>query len=421
MEFISYTITKMDRLLLLMPTHTYRAGAFIEAAEQLGLSVVVGSEAEHVLATRIPDRYLKLDFQDLEDSTDRIVEFAERWPIQTVISPEDDAVTLAAMASDALGLTHNKVSAVLAARNKFLMREILAKAGLPSPWYKRFSIVDDPEMVAHEVPYPCVLKPLSLSASRGVIRANNDIQFIEAYRQVVNLLERPEVAAQEGPMAQFVLVEDYLPGKEVALEGLVSDGHLQVLAIFDKPDPLEGPYFEETIYVTPSRHPKALQDAIVEATAKGVSAIGIEDGPLHAELRFNDQGVWIVEIAPRSIGGYCSRTLRFSNGLSLEALILQHAFGMGVDSIRREPSASGVMMIPIPEAGILRKVENKERAEIVPGVDEILLAIPPGQTVTPLPEGNQYLGFIFARGETPAEVEEALRVAHQQLNFVIKP
>jgi biotin carboxylase len=411
----------MNRLLLLMKTHTYRAGAFLDAAEKLGVPVVIGSEQVHVMAAIQPDRHLALDFQDLETATDTVVEFAREHPLSAILAPEDDGVLLAAMASDALQLSNNQVQAVAAARNKYLMRQVLEGAGLATPWCRRFPVTADPAEIAGQVPYPNVVKPLSLSGSRGVIRTDNPPEFHAAFARVAGILSQPEVGAQQGVMAQFILVETYIPGIEVAVEGLLTAGQLQVLTVFDKPDPLEGPFFEETIYVTPSRLPAQHQEALIDAVAAGAEALGITDGPVHAELRLNNDGIWLIEIAPRSIGGHCAGALRFEKGESLETLILRQALGQDVTGLKRENTAAGVMMIPIPQAGELQQILGQEHAKAVPGVDEILLTIPIGQRVLPPPEGNQYLGFIFARAKSPAAVEAALRAAHARLEFIISP
>lgn len=409
----------MHRLLLLMTTTTYRASQFLEAARRLDVPVVVGSDREQALAAANPAGYLTLDFQMPEKATGVIVEFAKQYPIQAVVSADDDGVILAAMAAAALGLPHNAVEAVIAARNKHRMREVLAAAGLPSPRCEIVSIHEDPYDVAARVSLPCVVKPLFLSASRGVIRADDSAQFAAAFERLSALLRRPEVAAQGGALAQQILVETFIPGAEVALEGILLEGKLRVLALFDKPDPLEGPFFEETIYVTPSRLPASLQQAIGTCTEDALRALGLHRGPVHAELRLNDQGPWVLEVAPRSIGGLCSRALRFGEGISLEELILRDAMGLEVVSLERERQAAGVMMIPIPQAGVLREVRGQDAARRVRGIEEIRITIPVGQEVVPLPEGTRYLGFIFARDKTPDRVEAALRRAHQELIFHI--
>jgi biotin carboxylase len=274
-------------------------------------------------------------------------------------------------------------------------------------------------MAARGVAFPCVVKPLRLSASRGVIRANNIDQFIAAVRRISTLL-RDDVAAR-GDAAENVLAEEYVPGLEVALEGLLVAGRLHVLALFDKPDPLEGPFFEETIYVTPSRLPDPTQQRIAKVTSDACAALGLADGPVHAELRVNDAGPWIIEVAARTIGGLCSRTLRFGTGMTLEEIVLRHALRWPIDSLQRETRAAGVMMIPIPRAGRLQAVHGREVAEQVAGVVEVAITIPVGQDVVPLPEGWQYLGFIFTRAAEPADAESALRQAHARLSFDIAP
>jgi biotin carboxylase len=411
----------MYRVLLLMTTTTYRASAFLEAARHLHVPVVVGSERPQALAVANPGGHLTLDFSAPEEAARTVVAFARDDPISAVIAADDDGVILAAMASAALGLPHNPVGAVAAARNKYRMRQVLAEAGIPCPRFERFSIHHDPAGVARRVSYPCVVKPLALSASRGVIRADDPEQFVAAFHRLVAILRRPEVAILGGRSAQELLVESFVPGAEVALEGLLTDGKLRVLALFDKPDPLDGPFFEETIYVTPSRFPVAVQEAIAACTANVAAALGLRQGPVHAELRVNDQGSWMLEIAPRSIGGLCSRTLRFDSEISLEELILRQALGLDVEAFERERQAAGVMMIPIPQAGILRQVLGQEEAKRVAGVEDLRLTIPLGQEVIPVPEGSKYLGFIFARGETPDAVEVALREAQRRITFTITP
>jgi hypothetical protein len=411
----------MQRLLLLMMTTTYRAHAFLEAARRLDVPVTVGSERSQVLAEANPAGHLTLDFSAPAEAIRTIVEFARLYPLGGVIAADDEGVILAAMAAAALGLSHNAVEAVAAARNKYRMRQILSAAGIPCPRFWRFPIDGDPVAMAHHVEYPCVLKPLSLSASRGVIRADDPAQFVAAFERLVAILERPEVARSASRSAQDLLVERFIPGPEMAVEGLLTDGNLRVLALFDKPDPLDGPFFEETIYVTPSRLPGAVQHQIAACTAAVASALGLQHGPVHAELRVSPQGPWLLEIAPRSIGGLCSRALRFSDGLTLEELLLRHAIGLDVTALERERLASGVMMIPIPHAGILEQVTGQEDAKQTAGIEDIRLTIPIGQEVVPLPEGSRYLGFIFARAHTPASVESALREAHRRLTFIITP
>lgn len=411
----------MPRLLLLLPTRTYRAHDFMEAADRLGVDVVVGSEHKQALADLVPGKTLALDLVNPEFATETILTFAQDYLLDGVLGVDDDTTILGAMASKALSLPHNNVSAVKATRNKHRLRTLLSQAGLLSPPFSLFDIADDPEKAAQQVPFPCVVKPLCLSASRGVMRANDPEQFASAFRRLVALLQTSDVVERRDPLARHILVEGFIPGVEVALEGILVNGELTVLALFDKPDPLEGPYFEETLYITPSRLPEAVQADIAQCTARAARAIGLHEGPVHAELRVNDHGAWLIEMAARSIGGLCSRTLRFGTGMSLEEVILLQAMGKDVGAFTRDRLAAGVMMIPIPHHGILRAIHGQEDARQVPHIESLEITMPIGQEVIPLPEGAQYLGFLFARAETPEIVEAALRDAHRRLTFVIEP
>ncbi len=410
----------MSRLLLLIPTTTYRTEAFVKAAHGLGVDVVVASDRPNALQDGLPDSLLTLDFSKPDVTAREMAAFARHHPIDGVVPVDDPTTVVGAAIAQALGLPSNSVESAQAALNKSVMRKLLTKAGVPSPRYWLFTLDDDPALVANTVPYPVVLKPTILSASRGVIRADDPAQFVNAFRRIGAILRTPEVVAM-GEGARQILVEEFVPGMEVALEGLLFKGDLQVLALFDKPDPLDGPFFEETIYVTPSRLPAATQAAIADCTAAAAQALGLREGPVHAELRLNESGPWIVEVAARSIGGLCSRTLRFGTGMSLEELIIRHALGMEIASMERERKPAGVMMIPIPQSGTLQEIRGREEAERIPGIEEIKITIPIGQAVIPLPEGMKYLGFIFARDETPERVETALREAHRRLTFIMTP
>jgi biotin carboxylase len=407
------------RLLLLVPTTTYRAEDFVDAARRLDVDLVVAAEKPNTMAAALPDHLLTLPFDDPAAAASLMREYARARPIDAVV-PVDDATTVVGAAiGEALGLRANKPAAVSATRDKQSMRETLARAGVRQPAFAVFSITDDPKAVATGVSYPCVLKPLVLSASRGVIRADTAAEFADAWQRIAAILAEADVQAL-GQGARKILVEDFVPGFEVALEGMLTDGRLTTLAIFDKPDPLDGPFFEETIYVTPSRLPPETQQAIAGCAAQAAGALGLSDGPIHVELRINDAGPWLIELAARSIGGLCSRTLSFGTGMSLEEIILRHALGWPIASLEREHPAAGVMMIPIPRGGVLGRVNGIESARAVPGIEEVTISMHVGQHIVPLPEGGAYLGFIFSRAATPAEAEASLRRAHALLDFTIR-
>ena len=407
------------RVLLLMPATTYRAADLIEAGARLGIGVAVGTDRHQALESVAPGGVFTLDFHDSVAALARIREFAREFPLAGVVGIEDETTVLAAEASRALGLPHNPLPAVRAARDKHRTRQLLRQAGLRVPRYWKLAVSEDPVRAAQRVDYPCVLKPLFLSASRGVIRADDARSFVGAFDRIARLLRDPEVRAKGGDSVYSILVESYIPGEEVAVEALLTNGRLRLLALFDKPDPLVGPFFEETIYVTPSRHPLPVQEQILQTAERSAVALGLREGPIHAELRVNERGTWPLEVAARSIGGLCSRTLRFGTGASLEELILRHALGMDGADLRPDEGAAGVMMIPIPRPGRLERFGGIEAARSVPGVEQVVQSIPRGQELVPLPEGSRYLGFIFARGEDPGGVEEALRQAHRRLEIIV--
>ncbi len=408
----------MDRLLLLLPTTTYRTQDFLDAARTLGVDIVCASEKPSTFEAHAPDNLLTLDFADPDAAAARVADLTSRRPLSAVVGVDDLTTVAAAAIAERLGLRGSAVAAVAAARDKYQMRQCLAAGGVPIPRFRRIALKDDPFLAARGVAFPCVLKPLALSASRGVIRANNVDQFIAAFRRIAALLQRGDVEVS-GDAGQFLLAEQYLPGVEVALEGLLMGGALHTLALFDKPDPLEGPFFEETLYVTPSRLPADAQRAIERVAGAACVALGLTEGPVHAELRVNDAGPWVLEVAARSIGGLCSRTLRFGTGMTLEEIILRQALGWPIASLTRERRPAGVMMIPIPRGGRLQAVRGTEAAGAVPGIEEVTITAHAGQDLVPLPEGWHYLGFVFARADTPDAVEAALRDAHARLTFDI--
>jgi biotin carboxylase len=398
---------------LLLPTTTYRTTAFVEAARQIGVELTVASEQASTFEGTNPAGLLTLDFKNPERAADDVHVFARKQPIQGVVGVDDDTAIVAATIAARLKLKGNPTEAAKAARDKHQQRELLAKARVPIPRFMLRRLDEDPATIARSVTFPCVLKPLRLSASRGVMRADNVQGFINAQKRLNAILCEPE--------ASF-LVEEFIPGYEVALEGLVVNRRLHVLAIFDKPDPLDGPFFEETIYVTPSTVPAGLQSSIRDCAERAIRALGITEGPVHAELRYNENGPWLIELAARPIGGRCSAVLRFGDKrISLEEIILRHALGMALPSLQRERLAAGVMMIPIPGAGTLQEVSGVAEAKAVPLVEDVQITAHPGERLVPFPEGSRYPGFIFARGDTPSAVDAALRAAHRKLTFTLLP
>jgi D-alanine-D-alanine ligase-like ATP-grasp enzyme len=440
----------MTRVLVLATTTGYQTRAFGEAAEQLGVELVFATDRCHLIEDPWQDGAVPIRFYDEDASVAAILKAAEAAPIDGLLVVGDRPTVIAARVAEALGMPWHPPAAAAIARNKRLTRERLRDAGLPTPWFVDIPIQSpipnpqSPLTIPFQSPipnpqsplYPCVVKPVALSGSRGVMRANDEGELAAALERLRALMRSPEVRAERNDAHDVVIVEGFIPGREYAVEALMHSGELHVLAIFDKPDPLDGPFFEETIYLTPSAASEADQRAIVEAIASAARAIGLHHGPIHAECRVNRPtgseraDVYVLEVAARPIGGLCARALRFAAPLSsavpgspcpLEELLLRHALGEDVRAWRRERDASGVMMIPIPRRGIYRGVEGAGAARAVPHVDEVQITAKADQLLLPLPEGASYLGFIFARAGGSADVDRALRAAHAQLRFAIDP
>ena len=480
------------RILLITPPGSYRVHAYLEAARDLGIAMVVASEGEHSLVPGIGDG-LRVDLADAGTVMEQVLSAHRDRPIAGVVATDDATVELANRVAAALGLAHNAPSAARITRRKDLARAALAQAGLPVPAMRRVDLRDPLGPQLAGVEFPCVVKPLALSASRGVIRAD-DPRGLEAACRRAGAIAAAAIGASAGvsggpietpPSLQFgqgpheaplgarasrpqwaagppssmragrrharaprprsgtrlagpnqgvagdstadderhtLLVESFIPGPEIALEGMLAGGELSVLSIFDKPDPLDGPFFEETIYVTPSRLPPPVRSLAAMRVREGCAAYGLTEGPIHAELRIHDGDAWIIEIAGRTIGGDCARLFTFGSGAGLEHLVLQRALGRVPDApFRGAGRAAGVLMLPTPRAGTLRRVEGVMAASRIPGIREVSITVREGYELTPLPEGGTYLGFVFALGEDPAGVEASLRRAQEAIRVVVAP
>jgi hypothetical protein len=422
----------VKRVLLLATTTGYQTRMFGDAAERLGVELVFATDRCDVLEDPWRDRAIPVRFHDEEASVDTILEHLAHQPdnpIRGVLVVGDRPTVVAAMTARELRIPGHQPPAAAVSRNKLFTRERLRDCDLLRPWFFPTSVNADPRELARMIEYPCVIKPLTLSASRGVMRADDRMAFVEKFERLRALLTSPEVRTERLPdegAYDTILVEGFIDGWEFALEGIMHHGALNALALFDKPDPLDGPFFEETIYVTPSTAPDAMQWDILDAVSRAAAAIGLTHGPIHAECRVNNRGVYILEVAARPIGGLCARSLRFQKKdegplASLEEVLLRHALGESPGDWRREASASGVMMIPIPHRGVYRSVTGIDRARAVPGIDDLQITAKTDQVLVPLPEGSSYLGFIFAHAATPDAVERALRDAHAELQFAIDP
>jgi ATP-grasp domain-containing protein/L-aminoacid ligase-like protein len=422
----------MSRILLLSTTTGYQLRSFDDAAAKLGVELIFGTDRCHRLDDPWQDRAIAVRFHDDEQSMRAIEEFARERRFDGVVAVGDRPPVLAARVAERLGLRGNPPEAAAASASKFETRTRLSAAGLRAPWFRRVPLPDHGRIALDDfrVQFPCVVKPIGLSGSRGVIRADTPSQLDYAIGRVRALLARKDVRALRTGLEDALMIEAYIDGRELAIEGVLTRGELQVFAIFDKPDPLDGPFFEETIYVTPSALPSEVQHDIGHEVQRAAAALGLVHGPVHAECRLTPAGPVMLEVAARPIGGLCARVLRFvpptaltgpadGDEHSLEELLLRHTIGENVTAYLREPAAAGVMMIPIPKRGIFRRVSGEEAARAVDFVEDVRITAKADQLIEPLPEGGSYLGFIFARAPRPRQAEAALRAAHRELRFTI--
>jgi len=428
------------RVLLFATTTGYQTRAFGEAAERLGVDLVFATDRCDMIEDPWGDHAMAIRFYDEAASVATIMAAAERTPIDGVMVVGDRPTVIAARVMKALGLPGHPRSAAAVARNKQATREHFKAAGLLTPAFIEGTLKDEPE---HFMPvgFPMVVKPLALSGSRGVMRVDDEGGLTAALSRIKGLLASADIRAERHDAHKLLLAEQFIDGREFAVEGLMNRGSLDVLAIFDKPDPLDGPFFEETLYITPSQASYNRQADIVRTVTEAANALGLYHGPVHAECRVNSRGVFVLEVAARPIGGLCARALRFVRRaspdrsarpgvgsqlaagaeISFEELLLRHALGEESTEWQREPKASGVMMIPIPRRGIYRGAAGIDEARAVPDIVDVRLTAKLDQVLVPLPEGSSYLGFIFARANAAADVDRALRAAHGCLTFTIDP
>jgi hypothetical protein len=433
------------RVLLLATTTGYQVRSFGEAAQKLGIELVFATDRCDRLEDPWWDEAIPIRFHDEERSLSAMLHVVRERPISGILAVGDRPTQVASALAGSLGMPGHPPEAAAAARNKLAFRAALDRAGLPCPGFVALPLDADIAAVAPHMHYPCVVKPIALSGSRGVIRADDAQELVAAFERVRALLMSAAVRAERDIGVETILVEAFMRGREYAVEALLEHGRLRTLAIFDKPDPLNGPFFEETIYVTPAGLSADSEARVLRAIADAAAAVGLHHGPVHAECRVNDTGVYVLEVAARPIGGLCSRALRFTasppsdvplrarqasplpparadaseQSISFEELLLRHAIGEDVSGYAREQQASGVMMIPIPRRGIFKGVAGEEAARAVGYVHDLRITAKVDQVLVPLPEGSSYLGFIFARAPTPDAVVAALRAAHARLDFRI--
>ncbi|ORU91357.1 MAG: hypothetical protein A6F72_02070 [Cycloclasticus sp. symbiont of Poecilosclerida sp. N] len=405
----------MRSVLLIAPHNSYRIHAYIEAAGHLGIKLVVASQSEYSLVSAVADG-IQINFSDDAVSLERILDADQQHHFKAIISSDDGGVRLAAKVAKALGLSANDSDSAELTRRKDMARERLKACGVPVPDFRTVDLLKPILQQIFDLAYPVVIKPLAMSGSKGVIRANDQQECVSALNRVEKIIQYVSNADER----HKVLIESYIEGKEIAYEGLLHRGQLNLLTIFDKPDAMEGPFFEETYYVTPTRLSSKEQALATARVAETCKAYGLREGPVHAELRLQNDEAYIIEMASRTIGGDCADVLKFGLNIGLEELVLLQALGKPIETPALDNSV-GVLMIPIPSQGVLRRVEGINRAKKVTYIIDIGISVREGYELVPLPEGSSYLGFIFAKAPTAKLVESALRQACSCLTILIAP
>ncbi|MBS1256004.1 MAG: Alanine--anticapsin ligase [Deltaproteobacteria bacterium] len=405
-------------VILIIPSASYRSNAFMNAADKLDLKILVVTDNSQVFSDQFPDNIITMNFDHWTEKLDEISEWSDRFNLMAVIGVDEESILLAAIFSQYLGIEHNSIESVMRTKNKLLMRFELKKARMNCPWFRSFSIEKLPDDIIEEINFPCVIKPTFLSASQGVLRVNNEQEFKEGFQILTDLLSQKKIKKRGGEEANYIMVEEYIPGNEVSIEGIVSQGKLKILAIFDKPEPLEGPTFEETIFVTPTTLSGSMQSSLYETAQQAMETLGIVKGPVHIEVRINSNGNYILECASRSIGGMCSKILEFQGGMSLEELILRSSLGRNIEKSNLSDTAKGVMMMPIKNSGKLKEMRGVEEAISVDGITDLQITIKPGEMLDPLPKGDRYLGFLFAEGKNQEMVIKDLKNAWSKIEVV---
>jgi len=406
--------TVSPSVLFILPSASYRIPDFIDAAHELGVDVRVATEGHQTLADEMGDRLIPIDLHDSRGAADDIVQAGHQRRFDAIVPVDDQGVIVAALAGEALGLPHNPVRAATATRDKAALRRSLAGT-VRQPEFRVVTTGDGVQEAAGSIGYPVVIKAVSLSASVGVIRVDDASAARDAHDTVRRIL-----AERGAPADQPLLVERFVDGTEVSVDGLVHDGTWTTLAIFDKPLPMPGPHFDETLFVTPSRLESAIVSEIEAIAADAAEALGIVTGPVHAEVRVDGRGAVLIELAARTIGGLCGRALRFGlRATPIEQLVIRNALGERLRGTRRESTASGVAMLPVPRAGVLRAIGGVEAAGAVEHIHAVDITARLGERIRPLPFEGTYLGFVFARAGTPAAVEAALLAALDELDLEI--
>lgn len=361
--------------------------------------------------------------QPPEQAIEQALRLHEQTSIGAVLGYEEDATLTVAHIAAALGLPAHPVAAAEAALDKPMMKQRFAAAGIPAADFIVAADEDEAVAWAEAGGYPVVVKPCRGSASQGVIRANDEHTLRQAYRRLRRIIRDHELDNGGRPPSAH-LVERYLPGSELSCELLLQYGAPEVITEFGKPLPLTGPYFEESIYLTPPALGAALRREVHELSMAAAKALGFYHGPAHCEIRLTPDGPKVLEIAGRLLGGACAGSFRDRLGEDLDALLLRSALGerITLPAPADDAPTVGALMIPVPGEGRVVAVRGDDGARRVPGVRDVSLQTEPGEIVVPFPEQACYaVGFVSASGPDEAAVVGSLGQAAAQISLELTP
>ncbi len=393
----------MKKLLLVIPENSYKSNDFVVAAEKLGIDFLIITDSEQV-SSKFSDTVIINKF-DAELNKNNLKKLKD---VTHVLPVDHSALKFSGYLVDLLEVKGNKLESINLSMNKYESRKIFNSLLDIKVNNEIIKNIDDVNTFINKNG-TSVLKPIYGTASKSVLKINN----VEKNKEQIEKL-------MQDCFDQDLVIEEYIDGKEYALEGTIINSELKKIVIFDKPVEYKHPYFEESIYITPSELSSEAEKRVVSIVDKACKKIGLEDGPVHVEFKINENQIFIIEINPRMIGGLCSRCLSFGLfKVSLEEIILHAFMNNELKNIELLNNYVGVLMIPTPKSGKFISI-NKEELENIPNISNVEITVPEGSDLLEPPYGDKYLGFAFSQGIDKKTVNESLLTAMNLANPIIE-
>ena len=393
----------MKKLLLVIPENSYKSNDFVFAAEKLGIDFMIITDSEQV-SSKFSDTVIINKF-DAELNKNNIKKLKD---VTHVLPVDHSALKFSGYLVDLLEVKGNKLESINLSMNKYESRKIFNSLLDIKANNEIIKNIDDINIFINKNG-TSVLKPNYGTASKSVLKINN----VEKNKEQIEKL-------MQDCFDQDLVIEEYIDGKEYALEGTIINSELKKIVIFDKPVEYKHPYFEESIYITPSELSSEAEKRVVSIVDKACKKIGLEDGPVHVEFKINENQIFIIEINPRMIGGLCSRCLSFGLfKVSLEEIILHAFMNNELKNIELLNNYVGVLMIPTPKSGKFISI-NKKELENIQNISNVEITVPEGSDLLEPPYGDKYLGFAFSQGIDKKTVNESLLTAMNLANPIIE-